>query len=85
MREVYKNKTCNKLQVLLYYLLRYYGLFKNHRGILMSETIKNLGTEQKVSKKTVDKRYDRYLDDPFTFSLDEALQTLGPRRETIRR
>jgi len=51
----------------------------------MSETIKNLGTEQKVSKKTVDKRYDRYLDDPFTFSLDEALQTLGPRRETIRR
>ena len=58
---------------------------KNHRGILMSETIKNLGTEQKVSKKTADRRYDRYLDDPLTFSLDEALQTLGPRRETIRR
>lgn len=51
----------------------------------MSETIKNLGTEQKVSKKTADKRYDRYLDDPLTFSIDEALQTLGPRRETIRR
>ena len=58
---------------------------KNHRGILMSETIKNLGSEKKVSKRTVEKRYDAYLDDPLTFSLDEMLQTLGPRRETIRR
>ena len=58
---------------------------KNHRGILMSETIKNLGSEQKVSKRTADRHYDRYLDDPLTFSIDEALQTLGPRRETIRR
>ena len=58
---------------------------KNHRGILMSETIRNLGTEQKVSKKTAERRYDRYLDDPLTFSIDEVLQTLGPRRETIRR
>ena len=85
MRANLYNKTCNLLQVLLYYFLRYYGLIKNHRGILMSETIKNLGTEQKVSKRTADKRYDKYLDDPLTFSLDEALQTLGPRRETIRR
>ena len=51
----------------------------------MSETIRNLGKEQKVSKKTAEKRYDHYLDDPLTFSLDEILQTLGPRRETIRR
>ena len=51
----------------------------------MSETIKNLGSEKKVSKRTVEKRYDAYLDDPLTFSLDEMLQTLGPRRETIRR
>ena len=51
----------------------------------MSETIKNLGSEQKVSKRTADRRYDRYLDDPITFSIDEVLQTLGPRRETIRR
>jgi hypothetical protein len=51
----------------------------------MSETIKNLGNEQKVSKRTADRRYDRYLDDPITFSIDEVLQTLGPRRETIRR
>ena len=58
---------------------------KNHRGILMSETIKNLGTEKRVSKKAAEKRYDAYLDDPLTFSLDEMLQTLGPRRETIRR
>ena len=51
----------------------------------MSETIKNLGTEKKISKKAAEKRYDAYLDDPLTFSLDEMLQTLGPRRETIRR
>ena len=51
----------------------------------MSETIRNLGKEQKVSKKTAERRYDHYLDDPLTFSLDEMLQTLGPRRETIRR
>jgi len=51
----------------------------------MSETIRNLGNEKKVSKKTAEKRYDQYLDDPLTFSLDEMLQTLGPRRETIRR
>ena len=50
----------------------------------MSETIKNLGTEKKISKKAAEKRYDAYLDDPLTFSLDEMLQTLGPRRETIR-
>ena len=51
----------------------------------MSETIKNLGNEKKISKKAAEKRYDAYLDDPLTFSLDEMLQTLGPRRETIRR
>jgi len=51
----------------------------------MSETIRNLGSDKKVSKRTAEKRYDQYLDDPLTFSIDEMLQTLGPRRETIRR
>ncbi len=51
----------------------------------MSETIKNLGSNKKISKKAAERIYDQYLDDPLTFSLDEMLQTLGPRRETIRR
>ena len=42
----------------------------------MSETIKNLGSEKKISKKAAERRYDAYLDDPLTFSLDEMLQTL---------
>ena len=50
----------------------------------MSETIKNLGSTKKLTKRD-ERRYDRYLDDPLTFSLDEMLQTLGPRREEIRR
>ncbi len=52
--------------------------------VFMSETIKNLGSTKKLTKRE-EKRYDQYLDDPFTFSLDEMLQTLGPRREQIRR
>jgi len=52
--------------------------------VFMSETIKNLGSTKKLTKRE-EKRYDQYLDDPLTFSLDEMLQTLGPRREQIRR
>ena len=50
----------------------------------MSETIRNLGSNKKLTKKD-ERNYDKYLDDPLTYSLDEMLQTLGPRRETIRR
>lgn len=50
----------------------------------MSEVIKNLGTNHKVSKKEAQKEYEEYLNDPLTFSLDEILQTLGPRNEKIR-
>ena len=52
--------------------------------VFMSETIRNLGSSKKVTKRD-ERRYDRYLDDPLTFSIDEMLQTLGPRREQIRR
>lgn len=51
----------------------------------MSETIKNLGNEKKISKKEDEKRYEEYLSDPITFALDEMLQTLGPRHEVLRR
>ena len=50
----------------------------------MSETIRNLGSSKKLTKRD-ERNYDRYLDDPLTYSLDEMLQTLGPRREQIRR
>ena len=52
--------------------------------VFMSETIKNLGSNKKFTKRD-ERNYDRYLDDPLTYSLDEMLQTLGPRREQIRR
>lgn len=52
--------------------------------VFMSETIKNLGSNKKLTKKD-ERNYDKYLDDPLTYSLDEMLQTLGPRREQIRR
>jgi len=51
----------------------------------MSEAIRNLGKKEKVSRKEQEKRYEEYLSDPVTFALDEMLQILGPRRETIRR
>lgn len=51
----------------------------------MSETIKNLGTPKKVSKRESERRYNEFLDDPVTFAIDEVLQTLGPRQEQIRR
>ena len=50
----------------------------------MSATIRNLGSNKKHTKNE-ERKYDQYLDDPITFSLDEMLQTLGPRREQIRR
>ena len=54
-------------------------------GIKVSETIKNLGSKTKMTKKESEQRYEEYLEDPLTFSLDEMLQTLGPRKENIRR
>lgn len=35
------------------------------------------------SKKTVEREYQEFLDDPITFSLDEMLNVLGPRYEKI--
>ena len=58
---------------------------KSLGGTFVSETIKNLGTRKRESKKEADRRYNEYLEDPVTFAIDEVLQTLGPRKETIRR
>lgn len=49
----------------------------------MSEAIKNLGENKKVSKKEEEKRYQQFIDDDLTFSIDEMLGVLGPRREII--
>lgn len=49
----------------------------------MSEVLKNLGSNKRPSKKENDRAYEEYLSDPLTYSLDEILQTLGPRKERI--
>lgn len=49
----------------------------------MSETIQNLGKARKTNKRKEEKAYNEFINDDFTFSLDEVLGILGPRKETI--
>ena len=48
----------------------------------MSETIKNLGVT-KINRRENEKRYNEFLNDDLTFSLDEVLGILGPRKESL--
>lgn len=49
-------------------------------GIVMFWEYEN---ETSKSKKGQEKVYDKYVDDPITFALDEALGILGPHKEKL--
>lgn len=49
-------------------------------GIVMFWEYEN---ETSKSKRKQEKVYDKYVDDPITFALDEALGILGPHKEKL--
>lgn len=47
----------------------------------MSQILRNQFVEQKLRERRSDKEYEKLLDDPITYSIDEVLNILGPRSE----